>query len=55
MSMSFMCERQFETYEKAWAFAVRVTGEGRGMVEQFLTILPWKYVVAVRMSCSVLP
>ena len=53
--MSLVYEKQFESYEKAWTFAVRVTGEGRGMVEQFLMILPWKYVVTVRMSCSELP
>ena len=48
-------QKEFETYEKAWAFAVRVTGEGRGMVEEFRMVLPWKYVVAVRISCSALP
>jgi hypothetical protein len=52
---SLVYQKEFETYEKAWAFAVRVTGEGRGMVEEFMMVLPWKYVVAVRMSCSALP
>jgi len=46
--MAFVYEEEFETYEKAWEFAARVTDEDRGVVEQFLTIRPRKYVVTVR-------
>lgn len=51
--MSFVYVKEFETYEKACDFAVRVTGKGRGMVEQFLMIWPKTYVVRVRMLWSV--
>jgi len=46
--MAFAYDEEFETYEKAWDFAVTVTDEGRGIVEQFLMIWPGTFVVTVR-------
>jgi hypothetical protein len=53
--MSMIYEKEFDTYERAWAYAVRVTSEGRGRVEEFVMLRPRKYIVAVRMSWAGLP
>ena len=53
--MSIVYEKEFDTYEQAWAYAVRVAGDGHSRVEEFVTIRPWKYIVAVRMAWSGLP
>jgi hypothetical protein len=45
--MPFVYDKEFETYEKAWNFAVTLTNEGRGIVEEFL-MRSGKYVITVR-------
>jgi len=46
----FVYDQEFESYEKAWDFAVTVADKGWGIVEEFLTILQGKYVITVRVE-----